>query len=47
MVEIDRPKQLIIEIDQTASAHSINNMIGTLRFDFKDVVKSIKRSEGV
>lgn len=42
---IDRPKHLIIEIDQTASAYSINHMIGTLRFDFKDVVKSIKRSE--
>jgi hypothetical protein len=45
MVEIDRPKHLILEINQTASAHSINNMIGVLRFDFKDIVKSIKRSE--
>jgi hypothetical protein len=45
MVEIDRPKQLIIEIDQTTSTHSINLMIGALRFDFKEVVKSIKRLE--
>jgi hypothetical protein len=42
---IDRPKHLILEIDQTASAYSINLMIATLRFDFKDVVKSIKRLE--
>jgi hypothetical protein len=45
MVEIDRPKHLIIVIDQTASVHSINNLISAIRFNFKDVVKSIKRSE--
>lgn len=45
MLDIDRPKYLILEIDQTASAYAINHMIGTLRHDFREVVKSIKRSE--
>lgn len=43
MVEIDRPKFLIIEIDQTSSARKINNLIETIRWNFKDVVISTKR----
>ena len=45
MVGINRPKALILEINQSASAHSINWTISKLRFDFHDVIKSIKRSD--
>jgi hypothetical protein len=42
---IDRPKFLLLEINQTASARAINKLIEAIRWDYKDVVKSIKRSE--
>lgn len=43
MYEIDRPKFLLLEINQTASARSINNLIEAIRWDYKDVVISTKR----
>jgi hypothetical protein len=46
-VDIDRPKFLILEINQTTSACLIKNLIETIRRDYKDVVISMRKKPTV